>query len=254
MSEPVNEPDNDQPAPGLSDKDAIFIHHAFFKRYSELLLEEIEKDLASAADYGEQPSFSSTLSRAKWHKKIDLMLETDRIFDQRYGGPRGELRLVEESFGEQLGIAPSLLPEDIETRFNWFQRRIAVDYEKLIREQLDAYSITPPIEQIFLMEWHFQRVEDRLGVRMLPQAKLELEGKRYRVDFLVSRAGSRRKLAIELDGHDFHERTPQQAANDKRRERILTRNGFVVLRFTGMEVVGNSKKCVEEVVESLTSL
>jgi very-short-patch-repair endonuclease len=248
------EADSDEPSGGLSDKDAIRIHHALFKRYFEIWLKDVEDDIAKAADYDDPPSFESALSRAKWHKKIDLMFEVSRVFERRYGGPRGELKLIEEIFGEQLGIAPSVLAGDIESRLGWYQKRIASDYVSLVREKIEAHSVSSPIEQIFLMEWHFQRAEERLGVRLALQAPVELEGKKYRIDFVASRDGSQRKLAIELDGHDFHERTPQQAASDKRRERILTRNGFVVLRFTGMEVVRNSKGCVEEVVASLSTL
>lgn len=44
-------------------------------------------------------------------------------------------------------------------------------------------------------------------------------------------------IAIELDGHDFHERTKEQATRDKRRDRALVAAGWSVLRFTGSEVI-----------------
>lgn len=44
-------------------------------------------------------------------------------------------------------------------------------------------------------------------------------------------------IAIELDGHDFHERTKEQATRDKKRDRALVSAGWSVLRFTGSEVI-----------------
>jgi very-short-patch-repair endonuclease len=55
-----------------------------------------------------------------------------------------------------------------------------------------------------------------------------------------------------LDGHDFHERTKEQAARDRQRERSITKRGYTIIRFTGSEVFYNPRKCVEEVIEIVT--
>jgi very-short-patch-repair endonuclease len=82
----------------------------------------------------------------------------------------------------------------------------------------------------------------------------------YRADFLLRRAVRHDfksppiyspKVIVECDGHDFHERTKEQAARDKERDRILQTQGFYVLRFTGSEVYRNPAKCVEQVDEFL---
>lgn len=44
------------------------------------------------------------------------------------------------------------------------------------------------------------------------------------------------RLVVEVDGHEFHERTKEQAARDKSRDRYLTSNGYTIFRFTGSEV------------------
>ncbi|MEM1085859.1 MAG: DUF559 domain-containing protein [Verrucomicrobiota bacterium] len=44
------------------------------------------------------------------------------------------------------------------------------------------------------------------------------------------------RIAVECDGHNFHEKTPAQAAKDKRRDRFLLQNGYPVMRFTGSEI------------------
>lgn len=86
-----------------------------------------------------------------------------------------------------------------------------------------------------------------------PQCKI----KNYRVDFLWTRITPiepDRKLAIplpqiiiECDGHDFHERTKEQASRDKERDRVLQSMGFVVLRFTGSDIWKDALACVDSV-------
>jgi hypothetical protein len=56
-------------------------------------------------------------------------------------------------------------------------------------------------------------------------------------------------VVVECDGHEFHERTPQQASEDNRRDRVLQRRGFPVLRFTGTDIMRNSSEAAREVTE-----
>jgi len=42
--------------------------------------------------------------------------------------------------------------------------------------------------------------------------------------------------AVECDGHDFHERTKEQAAHDRARDRFFQSEGLAVMRFTGSEI------------------
>lgn len=81
-----------------------------------------------------------------------------------------------------------------------------------------------------------------------PQAKVG----RFTVDFLFSchLKGKVDHVVVECDGHDFHEKTKDQAQRDKSRDRDLAAKGYTVLRFTGSEIYRDSKKCAEE-VESL---
>ena len=61
------------------------------------------------------------------------------------------------------------------------------------------------------------------------------------------------KIIVECDGHDFHERTKEQAAKDKRRDRELQRLGYKVYRFTGKEINEDSIACAREVYEGFFS-
>lgn len=86
-----------------------------------------------------------------------------------------------------------------------------------------------------------------------PQAQLE----GWRVDFLVhafdfARAGGAAKwkpLIVECDGHDFHERTKEQAAKDRSRDRAFQLLDYSVLRFTGSEIYKDAWACAAQVTD-----
>lgn len=81
------------------------------------------------------------------------------------------------------------------------------------------------------------------------QATVRTSRSEYRVDFAFVSPQS--KVAVELDGHAFHERTKEQAARDKRRDRDLTQRGWSTLRFAGSEVWANPVRCLAEVEQLL---
>jgi very-short-patch-repair endonuclease len=73
----------------------------------------------------------------------------------------------------------------------------------------------------------------------------------YKADFLLwvvvgTKYGG---IVIECDGHAFHERTKEQAARDKKRDREMLAAGYPVLRFTGSEVFKDPHACVEQIKE-----
>lgn len=53
-------------------------------------------------------------------------------------------------------------------------------------------------------------------------------------------------LLVEIDGHEFHERTKQQASSDRARDRRLMRCGYRVARFTGGDVHADPAECARE--------
>lgn len=69
----------------------------------------------------------------------------------------------------------------------------------------------------------------------------------YRADFLLTvrfKGEVVGRVVVECDGHDFHERTKEQAANDRSRDRAMVLAGFKVMRFTGSELHRDLMKCV----------
>jgi very-short-patch-repair endonuclease len=79
-----------------------------------------------------------------------------------------------------------------------------------------------------------------------PQAQIE----NYRVDFAFYQRGEQgvRTLIVECDGHDFHERTKEQAIADRSRDRRLQELGYTVYRFTGSEIYNDPIKCAEQLM------
>lgn len=81
----------------------------------------------------------------------------------------------------------------------------------------------------------------------------------YRVDFLIFDCSCPFEIAepqiivVECDGHDFHEKTKEQAARDKKRDRFFQGLGFKVLRFTGSEIWADPHACVEEIIFNLNT-
>ncbi len=59
-------------------------------------------------------------------------------------------------------------------------------------------------------------------------------------------------FAIECDGHDFHEKTKEQARRDKSRDRHLLKSGVHVVHFTGSEIWHDAGGCVSEVGAIMT--
>ena len=70
------------------------------------------------------------------------------------------------------------------------------------------------------------------------------------VDFLYvvrDYAGGKNAAVVECDGHDFHERTKEQARRDRSRDRRLQDAGYRVFRFTGSEIYRDPLGCADEV-------
>jgi very-short-patch-repair endonuclease len=55
-------------------------------------------------------------------------------------------------------------------------------------------------------------------------------------------------VLVECDGHEFHEKTKEQASRDKRRDRDLQVAGFTIFRYSGSDVWRDCIATAEEVV------
>ena len=71
----------------------------------------------------------------------------------------------------------------------------------------------------------------------------------YVPDFCIYMNGAEQGYVIEIDGHEWHEKTKEQAKADKEKDRAYLKHGFIPIRFTGSEVFHHAKDCIRELFE-----
>lgn len=118
-----------------------------------------------------------------------------------------------------------------------------------------------PLEAVFYVWWQTFVEGSMYKSRLLDlrdQVDVEVEGERFRVDFemaptqhlrerLTQTGLSWTRLAVELDGHTFHEKTLEQVTYRNRRDRLLQSAGWHVFHLSYDEVnrAGGADACVE---------
>ncbi|MDE2099587.1 MAG: hypothetical protein KGL39_20210 [Patescibacteria group bacterium] len=165
-------------------------------------------------------------------KKFGFALLAQQICDHlqsEWEWMSGENQLVGDSKIEQLLYAAlSIWCEVGHAEFN---KIVQVFDKENLSKQLDRPE--PEYELRPMIVW--------------PQATMEWG----RVDFLILafdyRNGNWRKLVIECDGHDFHERTKEQAARDRSKDRSAVLVGCDSFRFTGSELWRDPLGCAQQI-------
>jgi very-short-patch-repair endonuclease len=78
---------------------------------------------------------------------------------------------------------------------------------------------------------------------------------RYTLDFCLQFVGARgQRVAVEVDGHHWHERTKEQARADRQRDRSLLAADIITVRFTGSEVWECADRCAAEAIDLADAL
>jgi hypothetical protein len=105
-----------------------------------------------------------------------------------------------------------------------------------------------PIEQViyYFLQREREKLKAILGNHAIhPQYPIyRSDGDRnpcYFLDFLIRCCNRDVGYAIECDGHDWHEKTREQARRDR------------VIRFTGSEIMKDPSKCVDEIIEIISN-
>lgn len=73
----------------------------------------------------------------------------------------------------------------------------------------------------------------------------------YRADFGIATATSAHRslvVAIECDGHEFHNADRKQVARDKARDREFTERDIRLFRFSGAEIWRDAGACADQVI------
>lgn len=158
-------------------------------------------------------------------------------------------------------------------------------HEKFEREHLDLTlrnlrrlltACESPLEQLLLIElaeiWNAVPVglpDDRhlcgrisfpevdcFTIAVRQQHTIRLTERSYRADFFITvedyNFAKREfvqlvRVVVEVDGHDYHERTKEQARHDRRRDRTFLHEGLPVMRFTGSEIFQDAHEVALEI-------
>lgn len=108
-----------------------------------------------------------------------------------------------------------------------------------------------PIETKLLKE--IIKLKDTYDFEIDTQVEFTVNSRNYRAEIFIEfkdEQGNKRKILVECDGHDFHEKTKDQAQKDKQRDRDFLSAGIITLRFTGSEIWKNAKDCAEEIFQT----
>lgn len=152
---------------------------------------------------------------------------------------------------QQFEIAKQYVADECVRRYGSFA-------EVMLFGSLQLQSkIGSPLEMLFCLWWFaVQEATNDYELGMIPQEEVLVDDHLYRVDFLVvptefglSCPQGWQPIAVELDGHAFHERTREQVQLRDSRDRALTAAGWKVFHFSFSEFTSKPVECIKEVFE-----
>lgn len=173
-------------------------------------------------------------------------------------------------------LHPGLLQEAEMDHWRWYSEPLVQDHIALARTAARAaledaltanqgdwmWGCESVTEAIFAVWWRTSMLLVKSPINLRPQHTIEANGRTYRIDFIVecsdawlmnlARARGVRwsPIAVELDGHEFHERTLDQVTYRNQRDRDLQQRGVAVFHFSYDELTANPSRCVFEVISS----
>ncbi len=116
-----------------------------------------------------------------------------------------------------------------------------------------------PIEQIFIVALLVVMDISRIPLKAYYNYGIEVKAQAnfgdYRVDFALNSYVSeiKRTVVVELDGHEFHDRTEKQRRYEKERDRYLQSSDDInaVLHYTGKEITDSPFNIAADVLSHL---
>lgn len=149
--------------------------------------------------------------------------------------------------------------EDARTNFEEFYHSWSRKCESPIEEMMAAalcYAFNSPNDD----EYHFSNQNYDWPDDPCPYNGLHFYSQAtigdYRVDFLIRAVSheSVKFIVIECDGHEYHERTKDQARRDRVRDRWMAAQGITVLRFTGSEIYRDALGCMDSLEDVISQV
>lgn len=122
-----------------------------------------------------------------------------------------------------------------------------------------------PLEAAFFTWWLVIHAVGATSLELVPQQSVRIAGKNYRLDFVARpvRGGlfamfvgleTAPKVAIELDGHTYHDRTPRLVTQQNRRDRALVTDGWTVLHVSYNEFHNDPTGTTTAIAESASAV
>ena len=128
------------------------------------------------------------------------------------------------------------LPDEVRGRLEWVEAKMPRCESELERIFLILFAIVHRDFTNFTYAGEAPPDGELSGRRFLANFEQQVKLAGYRCDFLLTitalSTGRVLRIAIECDGHSFHDRTPEQASRDRRRDRALIAEGVPTLRYT----------------------
>ncbi len=156
--------------------------------------------------------------------------------------------------------------KSIEKNTNLFEESVNKEVSKILEYYsqeliLSLDETKSPVERMYLVWINYERVYYGLGddvfVNLVPQYKVIKGEKIFYIDFCFEVIDyypikePLLKFFVEIDGHDFHEKTKEQVKLDKQRERELADECDALIRFSGSEIFNDPQGCVHETMRIL---
>ena len=111
------------------------------------------------------------------------------------------------------------------------------------------------IERLLVAALVFERRERRSVQHGDCKIQTQTKIGRYFADVAIAVGdGHEVDIVVECDGHDFHERTKEQARHDRQRDRWMQASGYKVFRFTGSEIFKDATACAIEIMDEVERL
>lgn len=165
MTEP---PDN---RPKFTHQQALRLWATFVKRWGELIHDQMMTD---AERCGGLDEFEQAYLRAFWQTLTGRLrkLNTHPLpFPAR---TQTEVDSMWNVMALEFGFSPVVeaLAQDVDKRLEFFKRKVAHEFQSSIYDSINRHGISSPIEQIFLIQWKYQRVEEKHGLLLRPQERI----------------------------------------------------------------------------------
>lgn len=126
---------------------------------------------------------------------------------------------------------------DIKTRLK-IKRRYQLVSDNNLWDYMCPYDIHDWIKDFSPIEEATWSAIRYYGLNLWPEYPVGISGNLFFIDF----ANPEHKMGIEVDGRDYHNQE-----EDAKRDSLLYRNGWTIIRFSGAEIHKDAYGCMERI-------